>query len=295
MKVGLIANARKPAAVELAQRAAAFLSGRAELLIADSLEGSGPWPAVGMPLEAMNADAIVAIGGDGTFLSTLRRTGAPMLAINAGTLGVLAEVDGRDRPAVDSALERLVGGQYFVDERMKVAIRAGEKKVPDALNEVVIHCAHPARMGQFEIDLDGMRLGRIQADGIILATPTGSTGYALSALGPIVEPGVDGIVVVPIAPFRAVSRAIVIDPLHTVTVRAVQTTFPTVAVVDGQEEVAVPPEEAVLVYRSARRARFIRFDASYLFHLQGKGILPWSPMEKTDQETGPHADVPTRT
>ncbi len=234
----------------------------------------------------------MAIGGDGTFLATLRRTQAPVLAINAGTLGVLAEVDGRDRPAVDEALERLVGGRYFVDERMKVAVRAGKTIVPDAMNEVVIHCAHPARMGQFEIDLDGQRLGRIQADGIILATPTGSTGYAMSALGPIVEPGVEGIVVVPIAPFRAVSRAIVIDPLHTVTIRSAQTTFATVAVIDGQEEIAVPAEEPVVVYRSPRRARFIRFDTSYLFHLKGKGILPWSPMEKSDRENGTYADVP---
>jgi NAD+ kinase len=241
----------------------------------------------------MGADAIVAIGGDGTFLSTLRRTQAPLLGINAGTLGVLAEVDGRDRPAVDDALERLVSGRYFVDERMKIAVRAGEKSVPDAMNEVVIHCAHPARMGRFEIDLDGHRLGRIQADGIILATPTGSTGYAMSALGPIVEPGVEGIVIVPIAPFRAVSRAIVIDPLHTVAVRSALTTFPTVAVIDGQEEVSVPAEEPVVVYRSPRRARFIRFDTSYLFHLKGKGILPWSPMEKSDRESGVDADVPS--
>lgn len=295
MKVGIVANPRKPVALDLAERVASALTGRVELAIADTVPANDRWPVTPQPLEAMDADAVVAIGGDGTFLSTLRRTQSPMLAINAGTLGVLAEVDGRSAELVNDALERLVAGRFFVDERMKVAIRAGGHVMPDALNEVVIHCAHPARMGQFEIELDGQRLGRIQADGIILATPTGSTGYALSALGPIVEPGVEGIVVVPIAPFRAVSRAIVIDPLHTVSVRAVQTAFPTVAVIDGQEEVAVPAEEPVLVYRSARRARFIRFNASYLFQLQGKGILPWSPMEKSDREAGPDADVPPGT
>lgn len=292
MKVTLVANPRKPAAVELAQSVARWLASRVDLTISDTLEPDPAWPAPRRSLEATDADAVVAIGGDGTFLATLRRTTAPLLALNAGTLGVLAEVDGRRRAAVDSALERLADGRYFVDERMKIAVRAGPASLPDAMNEVVIHCAHPARMGQFEIDLDGRRLGRIQADGIILSTPTGSTGYALSALGPIVEPGVEGIVVVPIAPFRAVSRALVIDPLHSVTVRSVKTPYPPVAVVDGQEEIALPPEEPVVVYRSPRRARFIRFETSYLFHLKRKGILPWSPLEKGDGEAGSDADVP---
>lgn len=292
MKVGLVANPRKPQALELARHAASQLASRVELTIADTAGADPSWPAPLRPLGSMQPDAIVAIGGDGTFLSVLRATTVPVLPINAGTLGVLAEVDGQDLGAVDDALDRLVSGRFFVEERMKIAVRAGPTAVPDAMNEVVIHCAHPARMGQFEIALDGERLGRIQADGIILATPTGSTGYAMSALGPIVEPGVDGVVVVPIAPFRAVSRAIVIDPRHTISVRSAHTTFPTVAVVDGQEEIALAPEESVVVYRSARQARLLRFGTSYLFHLKGKGILPWSPMEKPDRPPVNDADLP---
>lgn len=292
MKVGLVANPRKPLALELAFRAADRLRAHAELVVADPLPPDGRWPSPPRSLDATELDAIVAIGGDGTFLSTLRRTNAPVLAINAGTLGVLAEVDGRDRPRFDRALDELLAGRYFVDERMKLAVSAAGRVVPDAMNEVVIHCAHPARMGQYEIDLDGQTLGRIQADGIILSTPTGSTGYAMSALGPIVETGVEGVVLVPIAPFRAVSRAIVIDPRHTITVRPDETPFPTVAVIDGQEEVALAPETSVTVYRSARRARFLRFGSSYLFHLKGKGVLPWSPMDLSERERSPPDDVP---
>ena len=295
MKVGLVANSRKPAALALARQVATLLSREVDLVISDALPQEPGWPAPRRAFGEMGVDALVAIGGDGTFLATLRRTETPVLAINTGTLGVLAEVDGRSPPAVEEALDRLATGRYFVDERMKVAVRAGPTHVPDAMNEVVIHCARPARMGRFEIEVDGQRLGRIRADGIILATPTGSTGYALSALGPIVEPGVEGIVVVPIAPFRAVSRAIVIDPLHQVAVRSAETPFATVAVVDGQEEIGVRAGESVLVYRSPRRARLIRFDRSYLLRLQGKGILPWSPSEKEVQEVGRVAAVPPPT
>ncbi|MGD0718937.1 MAG: NAD(+)/NADH kinase [Thermoplasmata archaeon] len=291
MRIAITANPEKPAALELVQRTIALIADRAEIVIADDPRLTADPKLPRVALSELAADAIVAIGGDGTYLATLQRTNVPLLAVNVGTVGVLAEVDGRDAVKYEAAIGRILRGYYFVEERMKLAVQAAGTSMPDATNDVVIHSARPARMGGFDIALDGRPVGRLQADGVIIATPTGSTGYALSALGPIVEPGVEGIVIVAIAPFRAVARAMVVDPLHTITVRPHNMVNESLAVIDGQVEARVPSGAAVLAYRSPRRARFIRFGATNLSRLRGKGILPWSePLE--EKEDAPHADVP---
>ncbi len=276
MKFGLVVNPRKPSSWGVARTAARYLAEHGSLEIADSAPPEAELPGPRVPLPEIRADVVVAIGGDGTFLSVLQQNSAPLFALNAGTVGVLAEADARDEASVDAALHRLVEGLYFVEDRMKLAVRSGPALAPDATNEVVVHGARAAKMGTFEIALDGRALGRIRADGVILATPTGSTGYALSALGPVMEPSVDAIVLVAIAPFRAASRALVLDPLHTIRVRPLEPASPTVVVIDGQEERPLDVGESILVYRSPRRARFVRFGTPHLVRLEGKGILPWS-------------------
>ena len=293
MRLGLAVHPGKSGALAIARDVARALESRCEIVFAepwpDDASRSGPTVA----LESMQVDVIVAIGGDGTFLRVLRGSETPLLALNAGTVGVLSEIDARDRSAVRAALDRLVAGDYFIEDCMKLGVRAGATFPRDATNEIVVHCHRATRMGHFEIALDGRVLGSIWADGVILATPTGSTAYALSAFGPIVEPGVEGIVLVAIAPFRAAPRAIVLDPLRTVSVRTLVSGAPAVAVVDGQEEIALPPEESVTVYRSPRRARFVRFGVTPdLWRLRGKGILPWSDLGRPSEPSRGDADVP---
>ncbi|MFZ0698606.1 MAG: NAD(+)/NADH kinase [Thermoplasmata archaeon] len=291
MKIAITANPEKPSAFDLVRRTVELIGDRAEIVLAQEARIPVDLSLPRVPLADLAADAIVAIGGDGTYLSILQRTNVPLLAVNAGTVGVLAEVDGRDAPEFETAIGRLLKGYYFVEERMKLAVQAAGTAMPDATNEVVIHSGRPAKMGRFDIILDGRHTGRLQADGVIIATPTGSTGYSLSALGPIVETGVEGIVIVAIAPFRAVARALVIEPLHTITIRPQSGEIHSLAVVDGQVDARVPPGGSVLAYRSPRRARFIRFGATNLSHLRGKGILPWA--EAPEEKEGPDgADVP---
>src|SRR4029077_10723566 len=137
-------------------------------------------------------------------------------------------------PAFDGAMERLLKGLYFVDHRMKLATETPGGPLPDATNEVVVHTSQVAKMRHFEISVDGRRVGRIRADGVILATPTGSTSYSLSALGPIIDPGVEPIVITALAPFQATQRSVLVDPLRTVGVRLVTPEKEAVVVVDGQ-------------------------------------------------------------
>ena len=290
MKLGLTANPKKPSALELARRAVALIGDRAELELSDEVALVAP-DRPHAPLERLRPDVLLAIGGDGTFLYAMRRSEVPMLPINAGTVGVLAEVTATPDGEFAQALERLLGGHYYIEDRMKLAAQLGPTPLPDAVNEYVLHAAQVGKMGLFEVAFDNQVVGRIQADGVILASPTGSTGYSLSSLGPIVDPDLDAIVVTTIAPFRAEARALVVDPLRTVRLRALDIGRGAVVIPDGQEEHPLTRDGSVTVYRSPRRARLVRFGTRFFYRLRGKRILPWN--EEFAEERGSFANLPT--
>ena len=275
MKIGLTAHPRKPAAVELARRAVQLIGERAEVVLSDESAGIAP-SLPHRPLEDLRPDVLIAIGGDGTFLYALRRTDAPLLPINAGTVGVLAEVEANRPKEFEGAIERLLQGFYFLEERMKLAALVGTTPVPDATNDFVLHSAHVGKMGLFEIAFDGHVAGQIRADGLIVASPTGSTAYSLSSLGPIVDPGLDAIVLTSIAPFRVEARALVIEPLRTVRLTPVEPGKGALVIADGQDEYPLPLDSALTVYRSPRRATLVRFGSRFFQRLRGKRILPWT-------------------
>ena len=291
MKIGLTANPRKPAAIELARRALRQIGDRAEVVLSDesaALSSVVPHRA----LEDLDSDVLIAIGGDGTFLYALRRCEAPLLPINAGTVGVLAEVEANRPNEFEGAIERLLKGFYFLEERMKLAALVGSQPVPDSTNDFVLHSAQVGKMGLFEISFDGHVAGQIRADGLIVASPTGSTAYSLSSLGPIVDPGLDAIVLTSIAPFRVEARAIVVEPLRTVRLRPIESGRGALVIADGQDEYPLPPEAALTVYRSPRRGTLVRFGSRFYQRLRGKRILPWS--EDGPGGGAPGADLPPR-
>ncbi len=287
MRIGLHANPNKPAALAIARRTLATIADRAEVTISDEDRELAP-ERPHLPLEGLAADALLAIGGDGTFLHALRRTAVPLLPLNAGTLGVLAEVDARRPAELVNALERLLAGSYFLEERMKLAAEVDHVPLPDAANEYLVHAAKVGKTSLFEIAFDGELAGSLRADGLLLSTPSGSTGYALSVLGPIVEPTVDGIVLSALAPFRAVPRALVLDPLRSVRVKVLEGAADGTVLPDGDGEVPLPAGQSVVIYRSPRRATLVRFGASFVDRLRGKRILPWSD----EPAEARHGDVP---
>ena len=274
MRIGLHANPHKPAALELARRALRAVGDRAEVVLSEEVASVEPGRPHA-PWDELGADVVVAIGGDGTFLHALRRTSSPLLPVNAGTLGVLAEVDGATAGQLEQSLDRLLAGRFFLEERTKLAAEAAGRMLPDATNEYVVHPTHVGKMGRFEIAFDRAPVGTISADGLIVATPTGSTAYALSSLGPIVEPEVEGIVLTAIAPFRVEARAVVLGALRTVRIRPLRPTDTTIVLPDGDGEFTLGPGEAVTIFRSPRRASLVRFGTSFFDRLKGKRILPW--------------------
>ena len=291
MKIGLTANPRKPAAIELARRAVQLIHDRAEVVLSDESASVAP-ELPHRPIEELDPDVLIAIGGDGSFLYALRRSDAPLLPINAGTVGVLAEVEANRPNEFEGAIERLLQGFYFLEERMKLAALVGTKPVPDATNDFVLHSSQVGKMGLFEISFDGHVAGEIRADGLIVASPTGSTAYSLSSLGPIVDPSLDAIVLTSIAPFRVEARAIVVEPLRTVRLRPLEPGRGAVVIADGQDEYPVPPESSLTVYRSPRRATLVRFGSRFYQRLRGKRILPWTENGSGGGPTG--ADLPPR-
>lgn len=294
MKIGVHANPNKKKALDLARRLVEIVGSRAEVVTSRETAKLAPdLTASSEPLARLRADVLVALGGDGTFLYALQRSAAPLLPINAGTVGFLAEIDGEDGRAFEGAVERVLRGAYFLEERMRIATQVGSTHLSDATNEVVVHTSQVAKMRLFEIGIDRKPVGRLRADGIIVATPTGSTSYAMSASGPVIEPTLEALVITALAPFQTPPRAVLVEPAHTVSVRLVAPKKDAVVVVDGQSETRLPGGSEVVCYRSPRKAVFVRLASRYFPRLYGTHILPWgvegAPVGRPEEPDVPSA------
>ncbi|MCD6350663.1 MAG: NAD(+)/NADH kinase [Armatimonadetes bacterium] len=216
----------------------------------------------------LQADAVITLGGDGTLLAVARRAapfGTPVLGVALGSFGFLADQPPR---VVLSRLDDIIAGNYEIEERMMLAAEVGARPADCgesallALNEAVVTTQARRHMIWLRCEVDGRHLATYAADGVIVATPTGSTAYNLSAGGPIVDPRVECATIVPICPHTLYSRPVVIDPSSEVRIQAQRRpgkAEETVAVtVDGQETREVVPQQSVYVRRADCRARLLR-------------------------------------
>jgi NAD+ kinase len=178
-------------------------------------------------------DLAIAVGGDGTMLGITRQMaayGVPLLGINHGRLGFITDIPLEQwREALGAVIE----GQYTTDQRTLLiarVMRDGERVWEElALNDVVVSRSSRAGMIELQVEVDGLYMYNQRADGLIIATPTGSTAYALSAHGPILHPSVSGVVLVPVAPHSLSNRPIVLPDSVTITIRVVEGREPRVA------------------------------------------------------------------
>lgn len=217
----------------------------------------------------------LTLGGDGTLLSTARElasSGIPVCGVNMGQLGFLTEIE---LPELGDALDRLITGDYLIEERLMldaVVIRS-EQTIPvsSALNDVVVAKGGFSRMIRLRLFIDGELTAHYPADGLIIATSTGSTGYSLSAGGPIVNPNLPVILLTPICPHSLHSRSLIISEREEVTVTFQATHDDIVLTVDGQTLFNLMPDDTVLVKRSPFRARFVKLEGkSYYQTLRSK-------------------------
>lgn len=272
LTIGLTANPERPRALAIAKRLVEILDERCKVVLAD--DTAAAIGLKGIPLKEFKGDVLIAVGGDGCLFYSAQSVDAPILGVNTGGVGFLSEVD----PTEDSlvgAVERLISGSYFLEERMMLSTNYGQHRLPDALNDVVIHTDEVAKMRGFEISIDRKPVGRLRADGIVLSTPTGSTSYALSAGGPCLDPSMDAMLVTAIAPFASAGRPLVVGPLKEITIRLVGPERKTVAVVDGRHEEELPAGAEVRAFRSPRRALIVRFSSEFFPRLRVRSILSW--------------------
>lgn len=172
---------------------------------------------------AQHADLIIAVGGDGTMLYAAglgQERGVPLLGINRGRLGFLADITPDE---MLNRLDQVLGGEYVRESRLMLTARIiapdGSAKAATGLNDVVLQRRETGRMVDFETRIAGRYVNTHSGDGLIVATPTGSTAYALSCGGPIIEPALDAVVVVPVCPHTLSDRPIVIPSRHEIDVR----------------------------------------------------------------------------
>jgi len=236
----------------------------------------GPESAITVPLKATTL--MVTLGGDGTFLAGARLAAPrriPILGVNLGRLGFLTEVEAHQ---IDDGLRRFFKGAYRIEERtiLQVALRRGGRDLVRAigLNEVVVNRAGDARMLRVEIDVAGQAVGIIDADGVMVATATGSTAYALASGGPILEPTLRDLVVVPMNPFALTVRPIVFPPGQDISLAIVR--GPAEMRVDGaRKSSSVETGDSVKCGSHPKRLKVVRFSPPEAFYRRLGEKLGW--------------------
>ncbi len=236
-------------------------------------------PTVDMKTLGSSVDVAIVIGGDGTMLNTARQlvdAEVPIIGVNRGRLGFLVDVspdDGLD------ALSAILRGEYFEEQRSMLDVslmRDGQCVArSSALNDAVVRVTDVLRLMDFDIRIDGHLVTRQRADGLIVATPSGSTAYSLSNGGPIVAPTVDGMILQPICPHVLASRPLVVDADHKIEADLTDSTVGSVQLVcDGQEYFDTLTGDVVVVERHARALTMLH-PVDYDYHRLLREKLNW--------------------
>ena len=222
-----------------------------------------------LSVEKMKTDLIITVGGDGTILRTcvsIPKPEPPILAINMGVRGFLAEVTPKEGlMAIDKCLE----GRFTLEYYAKLASFIGKTRLPDALNEVLITSSVPAKLLYAKIWKDGVAVAECRSDGMVIASQVGSTGYSLSAGGPVLDPETDAFVLTPICPLT-VFHPIVFSAKSTVSIELLKPKEAFV-VVDGHFQRETRPEDnRVTVTKSEYKSSFVRFREDFYHRLKGR-------------------------
>ena len=219
---------------------------------------------------AKEADLLIVLGGDGTMLSGARlveQRGIPILGVNMGGLGFLTEINFNDLP---QALEKIFAGEFLFDSRLMLSVHIRRDKqiigTYSALNDVVVGKAHLVRMISTTISVNDAFMTNMQSDGLIVSTPTGSTAYSLSTNGPILDPGVDALLINPICP-HTLSHRPFLAPKNVSIAITLTSQEPAMATVDGQEGQEIMTDDRVEIRASDHRTQLIRFPGRSYFEV----------------------------
>ena len=256
-RIGFAYNPTSDAAVELRERAAGWCR----------MHGVDQWAAQAQDFDALcreltTTDFLVVLGGDGTFLRAARaviQVDVPLLGVNLGKVGFLSKVEAGE---LETVLGHLVAGEFTIDERMALEARiypGGRQTSAEphhALNDVVIARGALARVCRIDVAIGPSHLATFVADGLVVSSPTGSTGYSFSAGGPVVDPLSRNLIVTPIAGYLSAIRSVVVSPKQTVRCRVVDANEALVSI-DGREDLPIVPGDVVEVHALERPIRLV--------------------------------------
>jgi NAD+ kinase len=256
-RIGFAYNPTNAAASDLLERAGGWCR----------MHGIDQWAATAQDFDVLcrelaTSDALVVLGGDGTLLRAARaviQVDVPLLGVNLGKVGFLSKVEASD---LESVLARIVAGEYRIDERMALEARllaggrAGDGAIHHALNDVVVARGALARVVRLDVAIDETHVATFIADGLVVSSPTGSTGYSFSAGGPIVAPDSRNLIVTPIAAYLSTVRSVVVGPDQVVRCRVVDA-YEAIASIDGREDVPVAVGDVVEVRALARPVQLL--------------------------------------
>jgi NAD+ kinase len=260
MNWGLVCNPNVKKSLTITKEIYEFLSENGNVFLEKDL--AKYFKKKGVPLSNINSkvDIVVTVGGDGTILRTLKEVDKPVFAINSGGMGFLSEIESK---YAMNGLQKVLNGEYNIEERSKLRVALDGKRLPDAANEVTVQTAKIAKIMYFQLFVENELIETMGADGIIISTPTGSTSYALSVGGPIMDPSVDAMIAAPLAPFRLSARPWIIPLKKKMQVNVLAKSKETKLVIDGDYMEVVTPESEILITGSEKKARFVRFGESF--------------------------------
>jgi NAD+ kinase len=279
MRLGLIANLKRSGAREAVQNFVVWAKEhRHDLYLCDDLTTLIPHTSNVVSRNALGAccDMIVSMGGDGTMLAAARAAvphETPILGINLGSLGFLTQ---QRREQLLDALDAVDAGKYRIEERMllQAVVDNSSGSLPAALNDIVVSNAPVSRVIDINLKVNGEDVVTYTADGLILATPTGSTAYSLAVGGPIMHPKMEAIIAAPISAFSLNIRPIVFDAGDVLQLQVTSHKRQASLTLDGQVVVALHHNEVITVTRAKSHAKFVVLpDNSFYSVLRSK--LHW--------------------
>lgn len=259
--VGIISKRDAPR--ESVKKVLEFLTNKVDIFADSTILGFDEVKCVSV--DEMDVDLLICMGGDGTILRALHSVKrVPILGIAAGVVSFLADVSIED--AIPS-LEKVLRG-FEIEKRSRLHVTIDEESLANAMNEVSINTTMPAKMIHFRVLINGSELETVRADGVIFATPTGSTAYAMSAGGPIVDPKVDACIIVPLAPFKLSARPIVVPMDCKLRLELLENDA--TVVVDGQIKANIKKGNTITITKSDDDALFVRTGHTFFSKVKGK-------------------------
>lgn len=289
--VGIVVRPDDAAPVRRARRLAAWLKGRGVQVLAHEqwASASGDLRCVDRMTMMAEADLVIVLGGDGSLLGMARLSkanAAPVVGIHHGDFGFLTDVEG-DGPY--ATMKRILAGGYEIEHRtlLAVTIRRGDGTVArsQALNDAVVARGTLSRMVTLEAAVNGEYLTTYMGDGLVIATPTGSTAYSLSAGGPVVEPGMSAILITPISPHTLSSRPMVLSDRSRVSIRVGRGGDDVVLSLDGQESIRLQYGDCVEVMKSRNHASIVKASGESFFSILRRK-LNWGARGETPGRAG---------